>query len=189
MSKVHLDNKRTRIIAVSAAGLVLLAIAFAFWPSGNANDSRKATHSPASKTDLGAPVELVPNKPDTVRFPSEATRHRLGIETVSVTPAPVSESLRLPGTLVLDPSRVVRVNARFSGEAARITEVKQNAIKRQLQYGDHVGRGEVLAVVWSKDIGEKKSELIDAKSRLETNRLLLNRIENLPKGIITERQV
>ncbi|MFO1021784.1 MAG: efflux RND transporter periplasmic adaptor subunit [Planctomycetales bacterium] len=60
---------------------------------------------------------------------------------------------------------------------------------RPLRYGDAVKKDQLLAVVWSKEIGEKKSELVDAISKLRLDRDVMNRLEKLEKGVVSERVV
>jgi len=134
-------------------------------------------------------VAYVANKPNTVLLQTSDAAKELDIQTAEARPAGSPEPLRLPGTLTLDPNRFVRVNARFAGEAVRLGTVKEGDQERQLQFGDRVTKGQLLAVIWSKDIGEKKSDLIDAYSRLDLNRALLKRLENLSQGIVAERQI
>jgi cobalt-zinc-cadmium efflux system membrane fusion protein len=56
--------------------------------------------------------------------------------------------------------------------------------------GDRVKKGDLLAVVWSKDLGEKKSELVDALSKLRADRLVLKRANELySNGSGPERNV
>jgi cobalt-zinc-cadmium efflux system membrane fusion protein len=43
--------------------------------------------------------------------------------------------------------------------------------------GDKVQKGRLLAVVWCKDLGEKKSELVDALSQLRLDRKQLEKLE------------
>ena len=58
---------------------------------------------------------------------------------------------------------------------------------RQLQYGDRVVKGQLLAVVWSKDIGEKKSEYVDAISKMDIDESLVKEYESVESGVLAER--
>ncbi len=50
--------------------------------------------------------------------------------------------------------------------------------------------GQLLAVIWSKDLGEKKSEMIDALSRLALDQETLRRLQELfNKGAVPERSL
>ena len=113
----------------------------------------------------------------------------------SVEQAPSPEPLRLPGSLGLDPNLLVPVHSRFPGEVARLATVDLPTMggkktQRLIRYGDSVKQGQILAVVWSKDIGEKKSELVDALSRFDLDQRLLQRLSSLKPGtIIPEKQL
>ena len=58
-----------------------------------------------------------------------------------------------------------------------------------LQFGDAVKKGQLLAVLWSRDLGEKKSELIDSLVQLDLDTATLERLEKLNRdGAIPERE-
>src|SRR5206468_9128358 len=50
----------------------------------------------------------------------------------------------------------------------------------ELRFGDFVHKGQLLAVVWSKDLGEKKSELVEGIARLRIDE---EKLENLQNGL------
>ena len=142
-------------------------------------------------------IEIVANRPETIRFTDEAFKI-VGIHTVEVELAPPPDPLRLPGSLVLDPNRLVRVHSRFTGELVRIGSVNAEAgdngqrgsrSSRTLRYGDYVKKGDIMAVVWSKEIGEKKSELVDAISKLDADKKLLDRLESVEKGVVAVKMI
>ena len=74
----------------------------------------------------------------------------------------------------MDTNQLVRVHSRFAGEVIDLGGTpKQGGPPQEKQaplppaaFGDHVDREQLLAVVWCKDLGEKKSELADALSQL-----------------------
>src|SRR5207248_642486 len=92
-----------------------------------------------------------------------------------------------------------RVHARFAGEVVEIGSAVDAegertpsgpTLTRPLRYGDHVEKGQLLAIVWSKDLGEKKSELIDAVSRLHADREVLRGVQELyEKGSTSVRSL
>lgn len=144
----------------------------------------------AAQHEVGGLLELVSDKNDTLRLTTADSARVLGLRFAEVLDAPKAEPLRLPGSLFLDPNRLIHVHSRFAGEAVTIGQVQdENGKMRPLQYGDHVKKGQLLAVVWSKEIGEKKSELMDASSKLEASRRILQRLESLEKGVVTERSI
>ena len=101
-----------------------------------------------------------------------------------------SEPIRIPpfqGTLALDSNSLQRVHARFAGEVVSM-ESKSGA--PAVRVGDKVAKGQLLAVVWSKDLGEKKSELVDAVSKLRADEQVLARLKELYReGGTPERSV
>lgn len=135
------------------------------------------------------PAELG-SSPETIRL-GAAEAKALDIQTVRVEPAPPPEPLRLSGSLLLDPNRLVRIHARFPGELVSLGMVPTDPAEsgggapelRPLRYGDKVVKNQLLAVVWSKDIGEKKSELIDAISKRDIDRKVLAQLEAAPDVI------
>jgi cobalt-zinc-cadmium efflux system membrane fusion protein len=133
-------------------------------------------------------IELSHQQPDTIRF-SDRGLTTVGIETAEVKAAPPPEPLKLPGSILLDPNRLVRIHSRFPGELVALGQIaaaKPGTQPRQLYFGDYVKKGQLLAVVWSKDIGEKKSELVDALSKAAFDKTLLTRLESVPKGTVPE---
>ncbi|HEY0983995.1 efflux RND transporter periplasmic adaptor subunit [Schlesneria sp.] len=138
-------------------------------------------------TAVQPPVELVPEEEATLKLTSPHAAAALAIKVTEVRSAPQPEPLRLPGSLLLDPNRLVHVHSRFTGETVSIGQIEDDGVMRPLQYGDPVKKGQVIAVIWSKEVGEKKSELVDALSQLEMSRSLLKRLESVQKGVVTER--
>ncbi len=55
--------------------------------------------------------------------------------------------------------------------------------KRPLRYTDHVKAGQRLAVLWSKDLGEKKSELVDAVAKLKLHEQNYKRLKEYSEAI------
>src|SRR5262249_23921982 len=53
--------------------------------------------------------------------------------------------------------------------------------QRALQYGAHVRKDQLLAVVWSKELGEKKSELVDALTQLALDQKTLAGLKDLSR--------
>ncbi len=133
-----------------------------------------------------------------MRF-TEAGIETVGIEFTEIQAAPPPEPLRLPGSILLDPNRLVRIHSRFPGELVSLGSISSSvsapassapaqsaAQPRPLRFGDRVARGQILAVVWSKDIGEKKSELVDAISKTQMDKNLLAKLEGVAKGVVPE---
>ncbi|HEX3871154.1 MAG TPA: hypothetical protein VHV77_11990, partial [Pirellulales bacterium] len=119
-------------------------------------------------------VELVASMANTLEVPHEVAGV-MHLKTVEVESAPPPTPLKLEGSLFLDPNRLTHVHTRFPGEVVELGTFTRSAAsehagrrdERTLRFGDQVEKGQLLAVVWSKDLGEKKSEMIDALSRLK----------------------
>lgn len=162
-------------------------------------------------------VALATDVADAVIVPTEV-RDRLGLATAAAIAAPEPAPLRLEGSLFLDPSRLTRVHTRFPGEVVELGVVHcahddeittarpmgdpplvprsnsapstEHSHVRPIRFGDHVTQGQLLAVIWSKDLGEKKSELVDAISRLTLDRETAQRFEKLyQQGAVPERSL
>jgi cobalt-zinc-cadmium efflux system membrane fusion protein len=89
--------------------------------------------------------------------------------------------LTLSGALNFDPEYVVSVVPRFGGEVTELMTVKENGQERPIRFGDRVKKGDILAVIWSKDLGEKKSDLVDALFKQWTDEETLKSYQELAK--------
>ncbi len=129
----------------------------------------------------------------------QTVRDALGIAgTFPVKVPDKSPPLLMPGSTALDPTRLARVRTRFSAEIREIGHVRapgdltDQSEERELRTGDRVEKGHVLAVVWSVDVGSKKSDLVDALVQLELDkkrlkaRLELYRMGNLPEDTLNQ---
>jgi cobalt-zinc-cadmium efflux system membrane fusion protein len=136
-------------------------------------------------------VELVPGMPHTLSVPEEV-RVALGIrkgkaERTAVATVPTrSRPLVLSGSTALDPTRLMRIRARFApAEVVQIGQVAEDPLTtrsgrtefRELRSGDRVKKGDLLGVFYSVDVGQKKNDLIDALIMLRLDQDLLERAE------------
>ena len=172
---MRFDQIRFSIVSL----LALTAIGFAVYQIGfpvRGASARADTVTPALSAgpaadrtmDVGAlTVQL-----------SDAEQRTIGVRTTTVTSRTTPNELRLSATTALDPDGLAHVHTRFGGEA---TEVRASL-------GQKVRKGDILAVIWSKDLGEKKSEYIDARSQLKLNQEVLQKLESLfQSGAVPER--
>jgi cobalt-zinc-cadmium efflux system membrane fusion protein len=86
----------------------------------------------------------------------------------------------LPGSTALDPTRLLRIRARFApAEVVRIGTADLNGdsktVPRELRTGDTVRRGDLLGVFYSTDVGNKKNDLYDAIVQLALDEEILER--------------
>jgi cobalt-zinc-cadmium efflux system membrane fusion protein len=125
----------------------------------------------------------------------------LGINSDTIVTAVVPDKLRtLPpqmGTLAYDNDRLFAVRSRFPGEVTEIPDAPlaqrgsmplqpsarapsaKDLITRPFTVSDRVKKGDLLAVVWSRDLGDKKAALIDATIDLRRDSAKLNDLEAL----------
>jgi cobalt-zinc-cadmium efflux system membrane fusion protein len=129
-----------------------------------------------------------PNSPDfsTFRLEEDAARAmKIPNAPFRIGPDPVRRQLTLSGSLAFDPDRLGRVQSRFQGEVISIAESTDPSIgpkgskESTLTYGNRVKKGQLMAVIWSKDLGEKKSELVDWLVKLSLDSENLKRVEAL----------
>jgi cobalt-zinc-cadmium efflux system membrane fusion protein len=90
------------------------------------------------------------------------------------------------GSINYDPDYLARARPRFQGEVTEIatdhtTSPGGQTEDRALTFGDTVKKGELLAVVWCKDLGVQKGALADALNKLWADEDLLKRFEDLYK--------
>jgi cobalt-zinc-cadmium efflux system membrane fusion protein len=165
--------------------LVALYVGVLRWD--RADGSRQSAEEPSELAAVADLIDLSTRLPDTIRF-TETGLKTVGIETAQVRLAPPPEPVKLPGSILIDPNRLIRIHSRFSGELVSVGTAA-GAPLRQLRYGDRVEKGQLIAVVWSKDIGEKKSELVEAISKSALDKTLLDRLESAVKadpGVVPE---
>lgn len=103
---------------------------------------------------------------------------RAGIVTEIAGPATITATLELPGEIVLNADKVAHVVPRLEGV---ITEVRRNL-------GDKVLKGEVIAVMDSRELADAKGEYIESVYRLEFARTSFEREERLWKKKISPEE-
>jgi cobalt-zinc-cadmium efflux system membrane fusion protein len=177
-----LTTRWVRRLVLGVAALALVGILAAAGPLVGVPNLlswwTKSADKPATPGADESPVERVPGQPDALQLPPDVVE-RLGIRTIKARRATEPRTLDLSGKLALDTNQLARVHARFPGEVVEIEKVPDPTRSggptrfRELRPGDRVEAGQLLAVVWSKDLGEKKSELVDALSQLRLDRAQL----------------
>ena len=152
-------------------------------------------------------AELASDQPDTLIVPEDVHK-TLGMTLEQVQSAVAPEPLKLDGSLYMLSNSIVHVHSRFLGDVVEIGPYEDPATPadkpvdgdvsssspesrstRLLQFGDFVRKGQLLAVLWSKDLGEKKSELVDAISKLETDRKQLDQYKSTEPGVVPKKQI
>lgn len=153
------------------------------------------------KSGLGATPNVSPrdaevsqisfSDPDTLNVPQSTVRSmRLATRNARVAVQP--STLKLTGWLWVDPNELVHVNTRFPGEVIKIGMMSDGS--RTLRAGDTIQAGQLLAIIWSKEIGEKKSDLVDALSQLSLHEAIYKTLKepgiaaSVPRTKIDEMQ-
>jgi cobalt-zinc-cadmium efflux system membrane fusion protein len=180
-------------LLILAAGIVVTALTVYGLPDLPVLAKQTTEKQPPAGTRLA--VELVEDMAHTLSVP-ERVRKALGIqESLKVEPPTQARPLIMPGSTALDPGRVMRVKTRFNAEVVEIAQVPDETrrtamgetVVRELRPGDEVRKGDVLAVVWSTDVGARKSDLVDALVQLRLDEKRLAEREKLyAKGALPE---
>lgn len=155
----------------------------------------------AKAADIAKPhVKLVGANSRTLQLPLEVFE-TLQVQTAEVQPALSSDTLKLEGSLFLDANRLVHVNSRFSGDVIELGTVEfaesdttskseKRPLSRAITFGDLVRKGQLLAVIWSKELGEKKSELVEGLTKLRFDEDKRKRLEeSFSMSAVSERTV
>jgi cobalt-zinc-cadmium efflux system membrane fusion protein len=175
---------------VGAAALVVGVIMFEQHRAARAGTPAAAATPAAAK-----PVRTGPNS---LEIPADVVKSldvHTAVAVAATRPRPLAP---FPGILNLDIDLSARVHTRFAGEIVALgvpnngetTDLPQpgSSAPKPLSVGDSVHKGQLLAVVWSKDLGEKKSELIDGLVKLKSDQKSLKELESLyARGGTSER--
>lgn len=122
----------------------------------------------------------------------------IGLSIAAVSQCPPPPPLTMDGVLYLDPDDFVLVRSRFQGEVVEtptddsLKNTKDVSVSSSVRFGDKVKKGQLLCVIWSRELGEKRSELAQALSQLAFDRDTLQRLNNaggaIPQGQIREAE-
>jgi cobalt-zinc-cadmium efflux system membrane fusion protein len=135
------------------------------------------------KPPAEAPV-LIRGSGDGVRLPPEQ-QARWGLQTTPVLARTAEpRSLSWTGSLALDPDQLVNVGCRFApGEVIEIGKTEGAEPNRTLVVGDRVRKGQLLAVIHSPAVGEKKIELLNAQLTLYLDEEILDRARKSAEAV------
>jgi cobalt-zinc-cadmium efflux system membrane fusion protein len=112
-----------------------------------------------------------------VEIPDEMLKS-IGVEINTAGPATIEPALRLPGEIVFDEHTIVQVVPRLPGI---VTAVYRH-------HGQHVQKGEVLAVIDSQVLADLRSQLFAARKRLGLARITFEREKQLWEEKISAKQ-
>jgi cobalt-zinc-cadmium efflux system membrane fusion protein len=120
-----------------------------------------------------------------VRLTPDLAAH-LGIQT---TPARSREGLphllRQIGTINYDDESLFSIRPQFPAEVAELAGITEAGKKRPLRFGDRVKRGQLLAILCARELGERKSALVGALCKLRLSSETLQRLRKLAdEGVV-----
>ncbi len=188
---------RTQKVKAAAIALGLLAAmaAFLLFVAGVPLPGLKSAASePTALPPAPLSVTWSKDRPNTLLVP-EDVRKALGIrhgseDRIAIAELPTTtRPLVLPGSTMLDPARLMRIRARFApAEVVSINTVADRSPSgktefRELRSGDHVRKGDQLAVLYSVDVGSKKNDLIDALVQLKLDEEVLRLAEKASQAV------
>lgn len=186
--------RKTNLL-VAGAVLTFGVAAFFAWPKLHAYWAKAG---PDVKDDEGVVVVDPANAQPYIEVMPEVVELN-GIRTAVASLPTRPRVLELRGQLNFDPDTLVHVHARFPGQVIALGQVdapgadvstEEIKTKRDVRVMDHVVEHQVLGVLWSKELGEKKAELVNALIRLRSDTETLNQLRRLDKeGGISERQL
>ena len=135
--------------------------------------------------------------PEMNDLPAE-TINAMQLKTAVARAPRFSKVLHLRGSLAIDSNRLSHVHARFPGTIIELATIKGlksqmseslSSPARTLQNFDEVQPGVPLAVIWSTDLGEKKSQLASSLAQLRLDKQTLERYKALTAtGSISDRE-
>jgi cobalt-zinc-cadmium efflux system membrane fusion protein len=178
--------RRSPLAWLASAGVVLLVlgvvVAFVLIVAGVPLPGLfAAAGEPSMVAPAAVGVQRVEGVPHTILVHEEA-RDALGIRQNKVDRAAVARvptetrPLVLSGSTAFDPALLTRIRIRFTpAEVVKIAQVPDELARdqgrhteyRELRSGDQVQKGDLIAVVYSVDVGQKKNDLIDALVQLK----------------------
>jgi cobalt-zinc-cadmium efflux system membrane fusion protein len=172
-------------LLIVVAGIAVTALAIYGTRQLPALGKKPAEPSAAGKRRLA--VELVEDVRHTLIVPAKVRQELVIQDSIVVHPPAQGRPMVMPGSTALDPARVMRVRTRFNAEVVEIAQLadptqraaKVQTVFRELRPGDRVQQGQVLAVVWSIDVGGRKSDLVDALVQLRLDEKRLEEREKL----------
>jgi len=187
-------QKRTIGILAVVLAVVCGAVAVARWPRLSELWASRKGKDKADETvfvDQAKVARFIELLPSVVELN--------GIRTAPVTKPTRKRRLELRGQLDFDPDSMVHVHGRFPGQIVSLRQVDEpNAelhtqslkTKRDIAVMDHVVQGQEIGILWSKELGEKKSELVSSLIRLRVDRQNLKQtLRTYEEGAAPERTV
>jgi cobalt-zinc-cadmium efflux system membrane fusion protein len=112
-----------------------------------------------------------------LQFASEGIMKKMGIDVEPAWRGPVVEFITASGEIVYEQPRVAPVSTPVAGRVWQVTD--------QGLQGNHVQRGDLLALVDAAEVGKAKTELLQAYAQLELRAKALDNLKALEKQQIS----
>lgn len=175
--KQRASTPRRRLVWIGLGSIAIVAVGAGIWFSTQQASKRKQKqHVPvSSRADMPATSDDSTDSPAT----SSDLQVDLGpddlkkaqVQTVHVDMHEISNTLRAPGIVNPDEYKLVHVTPLVGGIIRQVPVV----------LGDHVKRGQTLAVVFSSELATAESEYLVMLAALEADHKKLQRTQNLVK--------
>ena len=92
-----------------------------------------------------------------IQFATVATAEKSGLDIDTARRAAIRETIPVYGEITYDSARVAHLSSRSAGSVAKVLK----------HIGDHVGEGDVLALVDAADVGKAKADFLQAARQLD----------------------
>ena len=179
----NIENKtastsRVRLIWLSFGLIAVLAVGAEIWLSTlQALKPKKKQHAPmacmadmpSSRSDESADSTAIGSDLQVDLDPDDLKKAQ--VQTVHIGMHETSSTLRVPGIVSPDEYKQVHVTPLVGGVIRQVSVV----------LGDHVKRGQTLAVVFSSELATAESEYLAMLAELEADHKKLQRTQNLVK--------
>jgi cobalt-zinc-cadmium efflux system membrane fusion protein len=103
-----------------------------------------------------------------VQFTSAESANRAGVDIDVVQERPMSDAITANGELSFDPTRVAHLSPRVAGTVSHVFKT----------VGDDVTAGEILALIDAAQVGQAKSQLLQALVQLQLKRTNVQRMRS-----------
>lgn len=176
-----ISRRNLSVVLAFGAGAALTAGAWHHSLGARHHAAPEPTAAPAVASQPGEKAAIpvpVRSGRDELVIPVELVK-KMGLKT-SVAAKP-TEPVCLPsfqGVLALDNDCLSRVHSRFEGEVVEMGKSTDGS-DPTIRVGEHVKAGDLLAVIWSTELGKKKSELVESLSKLRSEIELRDRLKKL----------
>ena len=177
-------------------GLVLTALLVVGIGAAAILWKKPAGKDPYAGSTFDPSSQLVLRDHNTIGVPADII-DVLGIKTGEAAKAK-PRPLDMIGQTTPDIDRLVRIRQRFPAKVIEITQVTDHepaafggkTLVRRIGVGDKVRKDQILAVVYSTDLGQQKSTLVDSLSQLRLDEDVLKEYEAAStKGALPERDL